>query len=195
MDTQSIVPPPHHHTLRYDTQKYDYTKYYRIHRRENPRLLSWDESPSSSVQTLKSQYLGAPRAYIRPSTRRFPRRVLTPHKLAVDSVFAPSKSKPVGCRPTENNQVTPSPVRDGSNGGVAPSRVCRTRNRKSPNEPPVGGRGKPTTSVVGGCHLTTVTGTVARSTIDLATLPSMRSVRSDRPRWPTKIVSASTSSA
>ncbi len=38
-------------------------------------------------------------------------------------------------------------------------------------------------------HRTTVTGTVARSTICFATLPSIRSVRPERPRWPTNIAS------
>jgi hypothetical protein len=91
-------------------------------------------------------------AYICPSTRRFPVASRHPHKLAVDSVFASSKRKPVGRRPTENNHVTPSHVRERSNGGVAPPRVRRTRNRKFPPNRPFRGRGKPRRLRWGGCH-------------------------------------------
>jgi hypothetical protein len=81
----------------------------------------------------------------RISVRRragFPLRLDTP-KLAVDSVFASSKSKPVGRRPTENNHVTPSPEQERSNGYVAPPPARRSETVTLPPNRPLVGVGSP----------------------------------------------------
>jgi Lrp/AsnC family transcriptional regulator, leucine-responsive regulatory protein len=132
-------------------------------------------SPDYLVEALKPRRLGRGYSVARASNARVKRircptdvrlfvdapvfrRVSISHKLAVDSVFASSKRKPVGHKPTENNHVTPSPEQERSNGCVAPPPVRRTRNRNSPTEPPVGGRGKPRRLRRGGCHCTRVLG-------------------------------------
>jgi hypothetical protein len=129
------------------------TLFYRNCRREYHAVYGVDESPSSSAQTPESEGLGAPRAYIYSSTRRFPVASRRSTNWQLTRCLPHQISKPVERGPTENNQVTPSPVRDRSNGGVAPPRVRRTRNRNLPTNRPFGGRGRPAPSGAGGCHI------------------------------------------
>ncbi len=126
---------------------------YRNCRREYYAVYGVDESPSSSAQTSESEGLGAPRTHIYSSPRRSPVASRRSTNWQLTRCLPHQISKPVERGPTQNNQVTPSPVRDRSNGGVAPPRVRRTRNRTLPTNRPFGGRGRPASSGAEGCHL------------------------------------------